>query len=79
LESTPDLYLDELCQDLELHNWKSVSISTIWRMLQKAGYTIKKLTCIAMERNAQTCAEFSARIGEYKPEQLVFVDKSAVD
>jgi epoxyqueuosine reductase QueG len=43
LESTPDLYLDELCQDLELHNGKSVSISTIWRTLRKAGYTMKKV------------------------------------
>jgi transposase len=43
MESTPDLYLDELRQDLELHNGKSVSTSTIWRTLRKAGYTMKKV------------------------------------
>ena len=43
LESTPDLYLDELRQDLELHNGKSVSISTIWRTLRNAVYTMKKV------------------------------------
>lgn len=32
-----------------------------------------------MERNAQARAEFGARIGEYRPDQLVFVDESAVD
>jgi transposase len=38
-----DLYLDELHQDLELHTGKAVSISTIWRTLHKAGYTMKKV------------------------------------
>jgi hypothetical protein len=32
-----------------------------------------------LERNAQARAEFAARIGEYGPDQLVFVDESAVD
>jgi transposase len=43
LEATPDLFLDELCQDLELQTGKSVSISTIWRTLRRAGYTMKKV------------------------------------
>ena len=40
LEATPDLFLDELCQDLELQTGKSVSASTIWRTLRRAGYTV---------------------------------------
>jgi len=32
-----------------------------------------------MERNAQHRAEYAARIGDYRPDQLVFVDESAVD
>ena len=43
MESTPDLYHDKLRQDLELHNGKSISTSTIWRMLRNAGYTMKKV------------------------------------
>jgi transposase len=43
LDSKPDLYLDELRQDLELHNGKSVSVSTIWRTLRNAGFTMKKV------------------------------------
>jgi hypothetical protein len=29
---------------------------------------------VALERNAQARAEFGTRIGEYTPDQLVFVD-----
>ncbi|KAI0284575.1 hypothetical protein BGY98DRAFT_523620 [Russula aff. rugulosa BPL654] len=36
LEAPPDLYLDELRQDLEFKTGKSVSIPTIWRMLRRA-------------------------------------------
>ena len=43
LEASPDLYLDELRQDLEFHTGKSASISTIWRTLHRAGYTMKKV------------------------------------
>lgn len=32
-----------------------------------------------MEWNADACATFAARIGDYRPDQLVFVDESAVD
>jgi transposase len=43
MNESPDLYLDELCQDLELHTGKSVSVPTIWRTLQRAGYSKKKV------------------------------------
>jgi hypothetical protein len=39
----------------------------------------QQLTRVAMEWNAQARAEFAARIGEYRPNQLVFVDERAVD
>jgi hypothetical protein len=32
-----------------------------------------------LERNAQARVEFAARIGEYRPDQLIFVDESSVD
>jgi hypothetical protein len=72
LEGPPDLYFDELRQDLEFKTGKSVSIPTIWRMLRRAHVLLWK-------RNAQAHAEFGARIGEYRPDQLVFVDESAFD
>jgi uncharacterized protein (DUF58 family) len=41
--------------------------------------TFFQLTRIALERSIEKRAAFSARIGTYEPEQLVFVDESAVD
>jgi hypothetical protein len=39
----PDLYLDEMRLELEATFGKPVSISTIWRTLSAAGYTMKKV------------------------------------
>jgi hypothetical protein len=41
--------------------------------------TLSKLTCVALERSVEKRADFAARIGTYEPNQLVFVDESAVD
>jgi hypothetical protein len=43
LSHTPDLYLEELRQDLVQRCGVSVSESTIWRTLIKGGYTMKKV------------------------------------
>ena len=40
---------------------------------------IIQLTRVAIERNAEKRANFAARMGAYDPEQLIFVDESAVD
>ncbi len=47
LENTPDLYLDELCEELKAECGVSVSLSTIWRTLVCSGYSIKKV-CICL-------------------------------
>ncbi|KAK2460232.1 hypothetical protein APHAL10511_007748 [Amanita phalloides] len=57
----------------------SADKSTIWRALRRKGYTMKKLSRVAIERSAEKRAEFGAHIGTYEAEQLIFVDKSAVD
>ncbi len=43
LNQRPDLYLDELRQDLLDTCGVSVSIPTIWRTLVKGGYSMKKV------------------------------------
>jgi len=43
LDNTPDLYLDELCLDLQQTCGISVLILTIWRTLVKGGYSMKKV------------------------------------
>ena len=44
LNSTPDLYLDELWLELQEKFGVLVSLSTIWRTLRKGGYTMKKVS-----------------------------------
>jgi hypothetical protein len=46
----PDLYLDEMRLELEATFGKPVSISTIWRTLTAAGYTMKKVRSLASLR-----------------------------
>ncbi|KIK77083.1 hypothetical protein PAXRUDRAFT_779145 [Paxillus rubicundulus Ve08.2h10] len=79
IQKTPDLYLDELQEMLETSCGVDVSCAIIWRTLCRAGFTMKKITCIAVEWSAQKCLEYLTQIGNYEAEQLVFVDKSSVD
>jgi len=40
---------------------------------------LPQVTRVAMERSLEKRAEYIARIGQYDPKQLVFVDESSVD
>jgi len=40
---------------------------------------LPQVTRVAMERSLEKHAEYIARIGQYDPKQLVFVDESSVD
>lgn len=79
LERTPDLYLHELQNDLVINRGVYVSLKTISRTLHKRGLTRKKLTIPAKEQNEQLRGEYLARIQQYHPHQLVFVDESSCD
>ena len=37
LACTPDLYLDELTEELEVQHGVAVSISTVWHTIQRLG------------------------------------------
>ncbi|KAF8598999.1 hypothetical protein BDV93DRAFT_406239, partial [Ceratobasidium sp. AG-I] len=77
---SPDLYLDELQTALRERRGIVVSLSTIWRSLQRCGYSMKKMSKRAAERSNQKRLEYFALIGgTYTPEQLVFVDESSFD
>jgi len=73
MHDAADIYLEELRAELELQCERNFSTSSIWRMLRRAGFTMKKLTPIARERIARHRSEYGARIGSYTPDQLVFV------
>lgn len=79
IQKAPDLYLDELQEMLAQSCGVEVSCATVWRTLQRAGFTMKKITRVAAERSSQKRLEYLARIGQYDASQLVFVDESSVD
>ncbi|KAF9234994.1 hypothetical protein BU15DRAFT_65215 [Melanogaster broomeanus] len=54
IEKSPDLYLDELQEMLATSCGVYVSRATVWRTLRKAGFTMKKMSRVAVERSAQT-------------------------
>jgi hypothetical protein len=94
IQQTPDLYLEELADELEEHMDKKVSIATISRVLRAHGLTRKtvcffvpachilivlKITKAARERDEMKRAEYSRRIAKYLPEERVYVDESRFD
>ena len=80
IERTPDLYLHELKADLEENHGVSVDISTIHRTLRRRGFTLKKNCFIPSERVEESRAKYQIEVTQnYHPEQLVFVDESALN
>jgi hypothetical protein len=45
LDKNCDLYLDELRQSLKERCGISVSLPTVWRALNRSGYTMKRVMC----------------------------------
>lgn len=68
-------YKKQMLQDRGL----DVSISTIWRTLQDAGYSLKTITKAACERNYEKRARYVYEIMQYQPRELVFIDESSFD
>ncbi|KAJ3788561.1 hypothetical protein GGU11DRAFT_756984 [Lentinula aff. detonsa] len=57
-----------------------VNESTIWRYLQRRGYTMKKLSKTALERNEHRRTTFCFQFGQLvQPHKAVFVDESSFD
>ncbi|KAB5590974.1 hypothetical protein CTheo_5590 [Ceratobasidium theobromae] len=77
ITQAPDLFLDELRQELSVAAGIDVSISTVWRSLARLGITYKVLDKRAMERCEADRAEYQRLIRAFRPSQLVFVDESS--
>ena len=60
-----DWFLDELLHLLKTNRFISVHFTTIFRALEKAGVSCKKLMTIAKERNEVLRADFVARMAQY--------------
>lgn len=79
LERQPDIQLQGLAESLREFCGIDASEVSVWRALRKMGYTRKKIMRLAIERNELFRDRFILTIGQYSPEQLVFIDESAVD
>ncbi|KIJ43433.1 hypothetical protein M422DRAFT_253316 [Sphaerobolus stellatus SS14] len=75
----PDMYLDELQQQLCKQHGVIIGLSTLWRMLKSLGLTCKKLAHVAAEHNEDVCNHYRFEIGAEAPNHLVFVDESCID
>ena len=80
LEANPLLYLDEIQRRLEATRHKSLSISTLARLLIQSGLTRKKVQKSAAERDEELRTIWEADMAQYTdPDVFVALDESAVD
>lgn len=75
----PDWFLDELLGLLETNRFISVHFTTIHNELERAGISVKKLKRIAAERDEGRRAAFIARMAQYEPEEIGFLDETSKD
>jgi hypothetical protein len=71
--------LDELLNLLEKNRFISVHYSMIFRELERAGMSRKRLKRIAIEHNKERRAVFVSRMAQYEPEEPGFLDETSKD
>ncbi|KAJ7713329.1 hypothetical protein DFH07DRAFT_708699, partial [Mycena maculata] len=79
IEHTPDIYLDEIQEQLYTQHDLSVSLATISRTLARLGIGSKKLSREAAKRCAHARRDFIMEIGHEPAERIVCADESAVN
>ena len=72
------MYLREICQRIEEATHTRVSGSTVCRILQKNGYTRKKIQ-VARQRSVEYRTVFMAEVLLYDLEYFVWVDGTGSD
>jgi transposase len=79
LEQRSSLYLDELRDDLLQARGTYISLAGLVRCLKRLDYSRKRISPIALERNAMERSAFMNRIADLvmDPDQLMFTDESA--
>ncbi|KAH7910153.1 hypothetical protein BJ138DRAFT_974421, partial [Hygrophoropsis aurantiaca] len=79
LEHSPDLYLDELQDQLFVLHGLDVSLAIIARTLKQLGITSKAISCVASELSEEARRNFAYEISKETPDRIVCVDESAVN
>lgn len=73
------MYLVEICAKIQELTGTTVSGSTVCRLLQKHGYTRKKIRQVAKQRCEELRGIFMARVFNYPREFLVWCDETGSD
>ncbi|KAJ7611043.1 hypothetical protein DFH06DRAFT_901728, partial [Mycena polygramma] len=77
VERTPYIFLYELQAELLEHDIEA-SLTSIWRALRRRGFTRKRVSRVAAQRNEDARANFQIYMtNTYRADQLVFVDEAA--
>lgn len=76
---SPTVYLYEVCKEIQQITSKSVSESTVCRVLRHHGFTRKKVRLIALQRCEYLRAMFMAEVLLYRRDQFVWIDESGCD
>lgn len=79
IQHRPDWFLDELQYLLQTNRFIAAHFTTVHRELVRAGISSKKIKKVASERNEDLRADFIARMAQYTPEQLGFLDEVSKD
>ena len=75
----PNAYLDELQLELQAHTGVHVSLSTIYRTLQRLGFTRKKLRYVVLKRSEVDRATCMEEMEYINAEMIVWIDESGSD
>ncbi|QRV88413.1 Tc1-mariner class transposase [Ceratobasidium sp. AG-Ba] len=81
IKNNPCIYLDELQTLIRHESGQSVSIPTLSRTLSKHGYSYKRISKAAAERNRLLRAGFTNLAGTIiqRPDQPIFLDETSKD
>ncbi|KAG8680565.1 hypothetical protein FRC09_018144 [Ceratobasidium sp. 395] len=79
LAQSPDLFLQDLQDELSYMCGIEVSVPTVQRALDRLGFTFKELDRRAIEQSETARAEFRRLIRAFRPSQLVFADESSIN
>lgn len=79
LMENPAMYLVEICAKVQEVTGTTVSGATVCRLLQKHGYTRKKIRQVAKQRSEELRGLFMARVFYFPREFLVWCDETGSD
>jgi transposase len=77
LGAAPDATSLEHCARWVEHTGQQLSEVTMWRAIRRLGWTHKKETVAASERNEEARTAWREAVATRDPQQFVFVDESS--